>query len=677
MEKKNIAILLSGLHYSDCNNSESTIINFKNYSENIKSKIYDYFNNNYNIDTFICTNKSNIFFELIKTYLPVKFFIENSGSNNLKRLEVLKLLINYINETNKQYDLIILTSFDITIINELNNISFDVLNIINVLNSNFKLTKDLFIFPIKYLNNFLDILKTSLNKNNDNFFINELKKYSEIERKKPYVILPAYKITNSDINTAILFHVGNINIFYKIYQNYTNFFNRDLLIFISLHNSENSDYIHNYLPNAYITIIENRGLDIGGNLNNMKLLINHPNYKNIENIYFLHTKTYDPWREDLYLPLANNFNQIELIIKDHQDKPVIIGSSKYCFRNKPLNRIYINDILNRNKEISEQMINNWEDYFDEYIFEDNSSKDEKNIYIDLKINPEFYKNYENGLQNFSNDLALNHFKYHGKNECYRISNPCYIKKFAKESYFIAGTVFLCNKEYFKIFENINFEYEYNILENGYVLNYIPRKTHAWEYLYGLLAYTRNGYIISVDTDGKTEIMIDKDKEFNFEIFKNCNLDLINKSDSELLNYYGIRNRIYCRSQIYKNQAIINIDLLKATIAVFMVIPSEKSENCEFFLNYIKESTDSGNNIDIYFGYDDNSIKCFFGLSIIDKEIEEIYKLIDSYNILDINKYNFYLGYNLQKFYDVVISNSAYIKDALYSNKSYCKNIIIK
>ena len=408
----------------------------------------------------------------------------------------------------------------------------------------------------------------------------------------------------------------------------------------------------------------------------MKLLINHPNYNNIENIYFLHTKTHNNWRDDLYLPLANNFSQIESIIKEHQDKPIIMGSSKYCFRNKPLNRIYIKDILNRNKKISDLMIDNWENYLDEYIFENNSLKDEKNIYTDLNINPEFYKHYENGLQNFSNDLALNHFKYHGKNECYRISNPCYIKKFAKESYFIAGTVFLCNKEYFKIFENINFEYEYNILEDGYVLNYIPRKTHAWEYLYGLLAYTRNGYIISVDTNGKTDIMIDKDKQFNLEIFKNCNLDLINKSDNELLKYYGIRNRIYCKSQIYKSQAIINTDLLKATIAIFMIIPSEKSDECASFLNFIKNSTDNSS-IDIYFGYDFNSTKCFAGLSIIDKEINEIYKLIDNYNILDMNKYNFYLGYNVQKFYDVIISNSENIKDALYSNKFFCKNIIIK
>ena len=463
-------------------------------------------------------------------------------------------------------------------------------------------------------------------------------------------------------------------------ESYNNFFKRNLLIFITIHNIEYISNINKYLPNAIITVIENRGLDIGGNLNNMKLLINHPNYENIENIYFFHTKTNDSWRENLYIPLTNNYIKIEKLIQDSKNIPIIIGAQKFCFRNKSVNRVYMQDIINRNKEFSNLLINNWHDYLDDYILENNSLKDEKNIFIDLKINPEFYKNYENGMSAFSSDMALIHFEKCGTNECYRISNPCYIKKFAKESYFIAGTIFLCNKEYFKIFEKIDFDYEYSILETGYVLNYIPRKAHAWEYMYGLLAYSRNGYIISVDEGGNTDIMIDKDKEFNLEIYKNCNFDLSIKSEIDLLKHYihnGIKeNRIYSKFQIYKTQAIINKDLLSANIAFFILIPPNNSSNeCKTILNNIKSLTNN-NSIDIYVGYDFTSINCILGLSIINEHLEDIYDLIDNYNILDMKEYNFYLGYNVQKKYDTIAASTSKIKDAVYYNKTFCKKTYI-
>ena len=464
-------------------------------------------------------------------------------------------------------------------------------------------------------------------------------------------------------------------------ESYNNFFKRNLLIFITIQNTEHISNINKYLPNAIITVIENRGLDIGGNLNNMKLLINHPNYENIENIYIFHTKTNDAWRESLYLPLINNYDKIEKITQDNKNTPIIIGAQKLCFRNKSVNRVYMKDIIDRNKEFSNLLINDWQSYLDDFILEDNNLKDKKNIFVDLEINPDFYKNYENGMQLLSSSSALMHFKKYGKNECYRISNPCYIKKFAKESYFIAGTIFLCNKEYFKIFKKIDIDYEYSILETGYVLNFIPRKAHAWEYLYGLLAYTRNGYIISVNESGETDIMIDKDKEFNFEIFKSCNLDLSDKSEIDLLKHYiynGVKeNRIYSKFQIYKPQAIINKELLSATVAIFMIIPpNNKSKECIKILNYIKILTDNNISVDIYFGYDFTSINCILGLSIINKNLEEIYNLINNYNILDIKKYNFYLGYNVQKKYHTITASTNKLSEAVYYNKTFCDNIYV-
>lgn len=74
-----MAVLLSGL-----NDSLLTISDYQKYFENIKSKIYNYFGNRYNIDIFICMNELNsvVNLILIKNFLPIQFCIE---SNNEKK----------------------------------------------------------------------------------------------------------------------------------------------------------------------------------------------------------------------------------------------------------------------------------------------------------------------------------------------------------------------------------------------------------------------------------------------------------------------------------------------------------------------------------------------------------------------------------------------------------------
>ena len=240
MSKKNIAVLLSGLHYSDCDNKLSTIIDYRKYSENIKNKIYGYFSNNYNIDTFICTNKSNIFINLIKTYAPIKFYVENSNNNYVKKLRVFELLINYINENDIIYDLFLLTSFDIKILNELTNIDLNKLNIINILNSNLKIDKDLLIFPIKYLSNILSIFKNNVD------FINKLENesYLNITTKKNIAILLYGPHYSNNIN----FNKYTQNIKNKIYGNFINNYNIDTFI------CTNKSVIFTELLNAYSPI---------------------------------------------------------------------------------------------------------------------------------------------------------------------------------------------------------------------------------------------------------------------------------------------------------------------------------------------------------------------------------------------------------------------------------------
>lgn len=488
-------------------------------------------------------------------------------------------------------------------------------------------------------------LNTDLKHMSDQQAIEHYKHHGFIEKRK-YCI----------IKTAILFHVGNIDVFFKIYKNNIIFFKLNIFVFITLHNKNNIKTISQFIPNAYFTIIENKGADIGGFLHNIKILIQHPNYEDIESIYFIHTKTNDNWRHELLFPITNNYNKIETELQNKKDIPIIIGCDKYCYRNKGSNHNYINDIFNRNKDNFEKLIHNdWTDYIDDYIFENKNLEDSRNIHVGLNINPEFYKNYENDLRILSNTEIINHYKNNGINEYYRINNPCYVKKFGKESFFIAGTIFACNKEYFKIFEGINFDYEYSILEKGYVLNNVPRKIHAWEYLFGLLAYCRNGYIISVSNDGLMNKMINKDTEYNNDIYKNCNLDLIHYDDNYLLLHYENHgkneNRIYTKKQLYKSQAIINNDLFKAKTAVCLIVPPEKYSN-EYKDLLIKINEISNNDsIDIYLSDCKNSYNTYMGLSAMNVCIHDAVSLIKSYNILDIQKCNFYLGFILQRNYE--------------------------
>jgi hypothetical protein len=53
------------------------------------------------------------------------------------------------------------------------------------------------------------------------------------------------------IKTAILFHVGNIDVFLKIYNNQAFFFKRNILIFITLHNKDLISTLSKYVPHAF------------------------------------------------------------------------------------------------------------------------------------------------------------------------------------------------------------------------------------------------------------------------------------------------------------------------------------------------------------------------------------------------------------------------------------------
>jgi len=167
--KQKMAILLSGLHYFE--NYKGSTVDFRNYVKNIKIKIYNYFNTKYEIDTFICTNSSILLNDLLKTYNPVQYIIEDHGNLIIKKIKGLQIIQNYSHHKNKKYDIILLTRFDIYFMKEFtnDNLNLNKLNIVSILESNKVCDDNLFILPNKYLKNFTQLIfQSSLHSTESN-----------------------------------------------------------------------------------------------------------------------------------------------------------------------------------------------------------------------------------------------------------------------------------------------------------------------------------------------------------------------------------------------------------------------------------------------------------------------------------------------------------------------------
>jgi len=237
---------------------------------------------------------------------------------------------------------------------------------------------------------------------------------------------------------ALILHVGNIKVFQKIIEDYPNFFNNERIdLYISCNKNDDYDLLKTKFPNSNIFIFGNIGMDIGPFLLIIQYMIN----KNLTYDYYIkiHTKTDPRWRNVMIKPIYNN---LEFFLNYITIEPSIqlYGCKEFYYNgNFNINYNYILDIIKRN----------YPDYTDKF---------------------------------------LNFCKKPNQLQC------------VKTPYFIAGTVFVFNQEYFNLFKKItNINYEYNILESGYITNdeRNPRKTHAWEYLFGYIVFLNNNNIILI------------------------------------------------------------------------------------------------------------------------------------------------------------------------------------
>lgn len=443
-----------------------------------------------------------------------------------------------------------------------------------------------------------------------------------------------------------IFHCGDFKIFKFLINKFPEIRKMDLII--SYFNVECKKKIKkiNNLNIIKLFKVKNKGMDIGPFLLSIKFLLSNKQLYNKNTTFFkFHTKSITKnksWTISLIKDIIN------CKIKNNKN-PILIGSDTYVYsNNKQVNYNKEKNIFNRNIKNNN---NSFDDYFNMYNYEFTSNNN-LNKFTDLKFNSTFYKNYEPDIKRnkIKNKDLIKHWKKNGIKEYHRISNVNYIKRWAnKKNFFLAGTMFGFNYCWLNIFKKYNLNYEYSILETGYIKNYSETNIHAWEYYFGTHTYLNNG-LIKGYKNNKIKKKYKSEKN-NFPIFSK-----INRPFSE------------------------------AKIAFFLITPSSSSSSGGYrtLLNYIKYLNDNGYTVDLYFNKFLNyskikKIKNIYGIHC-DKKIKRnsnLNKIIDNikkYNVIDIDKNNYYIGFKCQRNYNILIANAWQTADSVYNNKKCADKI---
>lgn len=168
---KKLALLLFGISYKEEYKHWSRkcfIINYKNSIDNYRKYLISYFKKqNYDVDIFISTYDNHEKDNIIRDYSPKSYiFTKNFVTNmhmgrNLHFLNCLNLCIGYANENNINYDLVIMTRFDLLfkIPFEQVRIDYDTLNLVSVLERSNLIDDNFYIFPYEYIDNMKNIVK--------------------------------------------------------------------------------------------------------------------------------------------------------------------------------------------------------------------------------------------------------------------------------------------------------------------------------------------------------------------------------------------------------------------------------------------------------------------------------------------------------------------------------------
>lgn len=142
-------------------------INFAASVENYKHFLYSHFHNlGYQIDVFMATNPHPYYNQLLETYKPVKHTVldnyeDSQVSRNTKLIAALTCCI----DSNIQYDLCLVTRFDLLFLRHLNtNLDLSRFYVMSSLEAPHLICDNVYLFPYKCLKPFRRIIEKNLFK---------------------------------------------------------------------------------------------------------------------------------------------------------------------------------------------------------------------------------------------------------------------------------------------------------------------------------------------------------------------------------------------------------------------------------------------------------------------------------------------------------------------------------
>ena len=492
--------------------------------------------------------------------------------------------------------------------------------------------------PASDINEFTNVINKindKLNKSYELYDINDLKYINNLKLSISNLLNLVKKISieNNILNQIITnFYVDSIDVFHEIFNSNSEFFLRtNILHFIAVSNQEFIEPIKKILPNAIINI--HLLGDISAYLFNMKFISKLKIYNNIEYLYFINTKNKDSVNN-----LLNNYKSIENKYTN-SDNSLMIGYNLDIIRNiKGYDINILKNFYTRYKGIfSKYMINNFDSikmYLSEYI--DDFYKNDIQNKINFDYN--FCRMFDKKCSEL-NDIEIDKYWTENKN----ISNPNLYKSICKENYKFNSNVFIVNKNYIDFFRNLNDnDYEYELK--------LKDKNLLWSDMFYLLNYYQHGNIIILNDSGNEE-NINQEKFINFDI--------------------SFLNEIKIPDNLIKIQSCINKNILDSKIALFINFNEFYSEKYKTLIKYLIYLKKNNINVDIYFGKDEYSAFRCNGFSIIENSINDIIEP------LNLNKeyFNYYLGFNLIKKYNLLIIFDEISEKSVIHNELLYENVL--
>jgi hypothetical protein len=269
----------------------------------------------------------------------------------------------------------------------------------------------------------------------------------------------------SHINrTVLLIQIGDLTNIDKIMNIVSQYNVSTNLIVFSLLEKIEINFSHYNLHNYHVMHHQNRGMDIGPYLLQIKWLLNNHSITSFDNVFKLHTKTDQKWFDELVLPLD------ELVSQSMTEK--IYMSDKWALKLDNLNIHHINLICDKYNfnNIYYDIIDDYEPHID--------NVDEKfySTYYDIPIHNCDVINEIMNL-NLTKKYILDHSYYNS----YSINEKYISLKRRKNIVYSAGSIFIIQyKLLYEQFSCINIDQLYNDLEIGNIKNDKSTFTHALE-----------------------------------------------------------------------------------------------------------------------------------------------------------------------------------------------------